>query len=99
MLVNLVVVLISDDGCFVFSNGLYEIILFFIEEANLDESVTLSLQSESVCKDRVLEITDGLLNLVCLREDHSKFVKHFTLLVKVWRHFENCNQSTNGMVV
>ena len=99
MLEDLEVVFISNDSCFVLPNGLHEIILFFIKKTNFNKCVTLSLKCESISQDRVLEIADSLLDLIGLCEDHSKLVEYLTLLVEVWRHFENGNESTDGMII
>lgn len=83
VLIDLKVALITCDSGFVFSHGLIEILLFFIEETNFDQSVSFSLKSKSIGKDRILEIADGLLDLVGLSKDHSELVKDLTLLVEV----------------
>lgn len=99
MLIDLVVVLVAKNRSLVLPDSLNEVILLLIEQTDLDERVALSLKSERVCQDGVLEVAYGLLDLVRLGENHSKFVKHFTLLIEVWRHFEHSNQSTDRMVV
>jgi len=71
VLVNFEVALVSIDCSLVLSHGLIEVTLFFVQEADLDKSVGLSLQGKSIGQDGVLEITDGLLNLVSLGEDHT----------------------------
>ena len=46
-----------------------------------------------------MEVADGLLNLVCLSEDHSELVQDFALLVEVRGHFEDSDKSTDGVVI
>jgi len=71
MLINLEVAFIVVDSCFILFHSLVKVTLLFIKETNLDQCVGLSLQSESVCQDRVLEIADSLLNLVSFSKDHA----------------------------
>ena len=99
VLVDFEVALVTSDSSFIFSHCLIEILLFFVEKTNLDQSVCLSLNGESIGKDRILEIADGLMNLVGLGENHSELVEDLTLLVEVWRHLKDSNQSTDGVVI
>ena len=99
MLVDFVVVLVANNCCLVLSDGLDEIILLLVEKANLDEGIALSLQRESVGQNRVLEVANGLLDLVGLGEDHSELVEDLTLLVEVRGHLEDGNQRTDGVIV
>lgn len=99
MLVDFVVVLVANDCCLVLPDGLHEVVLLLVEKADLDESIALSLQRESVGQNGVLEVADGLLDLVGLGEDHSELVEDLTLLVEVRRHLEDGNQRTDGVVV
>jgi len=99
MLIYLVVVLVTNDGSFVLSDGLHKVVLFLVEEADLDESIALSLESEGVRQNRVLEVADCLLDLVGLCEDHAELVEDLTLLVEVGRHLQHCDQRTDGMIV
>lgn len=39
------------------------------------------------------------MNLVSLRKNHSELIKHFTLLIEVRRHFQDSNESADGVVV
>ena len=99
MLVDLVVVLVTNDCGLVLSVGLDEVILLLVKKSDLDEGIALSLQSESVGQDRVLEVANGLLDLVSLGEDHSELVEDLTLLVEVRRHLQDSNQRTDGVIV
>lgn len=51
VLVDLIIALVSDDGCLIFSDGLDVVLLFLIEHSNLYKSICLSLQSEGTGKD------------------------------------------------
>ena len=51
MLVDLVVALVSNDGCLVLSDGLDIVLLLLVEHSNLNESISLSLQSEGTGED------------------------------------------------
>ena len=86
MLVDLVVALVSNDGCLILSHGLNIVLLLLIKHTDFDKSISFSLKCEGTGEDRILEIADGLLNLVCFSKYHTQFVKDFTLLVEVWRH-------------
>ena len=92
MLINLVVVLINDKCCVVFLDGLVIIFLLFIQETDFYESVSLSLKGKGVGKDGVLEVADGLLNLIGLSKDNTELIQHLTSLVKVGGHLEDGNQ-------
>ena len=83
MLIDLKVALITVDSSFILLHGLVEVTLFFVEKTNLDECVCLSLKGEGVGEDGVLEVADGLLDLVGLGEDHTELVEDFTLLVEI----------------
>ena len=56
MLVDLEVVLITDDGSFILSESLIEVLLLLIQQPNLDECVRVSLKSEGIRQDGVLEV-------------------------------------------
>ena len=99
MEVDLVVGLIGDGGSFVFPHSLCVILEDLIEHTHFHKGVRLSFQSERVGQDRVLEVGDGLLNLIGLSEDHAELVEHLTLLIKVRRHLEDSNQSTDGVII
>ena len=99
MEVDLVVRLIGDGGSLVFSHCLCVILENLIEHAHFHKGVRLSFQSERVGQDRVLEVGDGLLNLIGLSEDHAELVENLTLLVEVRRHFEDSNQSTDRVII
>ena len=99
VLIDFEVALVAGDCSFIFSHCLIEILLFFVKKTNFDKSVCLSLESKSVGKDRILEIADGLMDLISLGENHSKLVEDLTLLVEVWRHLKDSDQSTDGVVI
>lgn len=99
MKVNFIVGFICDSGSFILSHSLSEIFEVLVEHTHLDKCISLPFQSKCVRQDWVLEVTDSLLNLIGLGKYHSKLVKNLTLLVKVWWHLQNSDQSTNGMVI
>lgn len=99
MLIDLIILFVSDDSSFILPDGLWEVTLLLVQQTYLDQSVTLSLERKSVGQDGVLEVTDGLLELVGLREDHAELVEHFTLLVEVGGHLQDCDESADCMVV
>lgn len=74
MLVDLEAVLVGDQGCLVLTDSLHELFLLLKEQTDFNECVSFSLLGESIGQDRVLEVADGMLDLVGLCEDHSKFV-------------------------
>lgn len=51
MKINLIVRLVSYGCSFVFSHSLVEVLLLFVKHTDLDESISLSLQGESVGQD------------------------------------------------
>jgi len=71
VLVDLEVALVACDSGFIFSHCLIEILLFFIEKTDFDQSISFSLKSKSVGKNRVLEIANGLLDLIGFGKNHS----------------------------
>lgn len=71
MLIDFEVTLVTCDSSLIFSHGLIEILLFFIEKTNFDQSISFSFKRKSVGKDRVLEIADSLLDLIGLSKNHS----------------------------
>ena len=74
MLVDLEAVLVGDQSSLILTDGLHELFLLLEEQADLDEGVGLSLLGESVGQNGVLEVADGVLDLVGLGEDHSELV-------------------------
>lgn len=40
-----------------------------------------------------------MFDLVSFSKDNTEFVKNFRLLVEVWRHLQDCDQSTNSMII
>lgn len=69
------VFVIIGQGCFVGALSLSEVTLFFIQQANLEQRVNLALVGEAVRQDRILEVIDRLIDLVCFCKDDSKFVE------------------------
>ena len=86
VLIDLVVVLINDQSGFILLDCLVEVLLLFIQQTDLDESISLSLQGERIRQDGVLEVADCLRDLVCLCKDDAEFVENLTSLVEVGRH-------------
>ena len=74
MLVDLEAVLVGDQSCLILTDSLHDLFLLLKEKADFNEGVGFSLLGESVGQDGVLEVADGVLDLVGLCEDHSKFV-------------------------
>ena len=74
MLVDLEAILVRNQSCLILTDSLHELFLLFKEQADFNEGVSFSLLGESVGQNRVLEVADGVLDLVGLCEDHSKFV-------------------------
>jgi len=99
VLVCLVVCLVANESCFVFSHGLSMVLLLLVQQANFNQSVSLAFQGEGLCQDRILEVSYGLFNLVRLCKDHAQLVKDLCLLVKVRGHFKNCNQSADCVII
>lgn len=99
MLVHSHILVIQRQRCFERPLGLLEILLFFVKQTNLDECVDFLLDAEQACENTVLEELACLVNLVSLGEDGAKFVEHLGLLVKVGRHLQHANQSTDGVVI
>jgi hypothetical protein len=86
VLVDLEVVFIANDSSFVLVHSLVVVLHFLVQQTNLDQSVSLPLQRESVGQNGVLEVANSLLDLVGFRKDHAKFVEDLALLVEVGRH-------------
>lgn len=57
-----------------------------MKESNLEERVNLTFQREGASHDRVLEVGDGVADLVGLCEDSSKLEQDLGLLIEVRRH-------------
>lgn len=74
MLVDLEAVLVRDQSCLVLTDSLHELLLLLKEQADFNEGVSFSLLGESIGQNGVLEVADGVLDLVGLCEDHSKLV-------------------------
>ena len=71
MLINLEIRFVTDGCGFVLFHCLAVVLLLFVEQTNLEKGVRLPFLGEGVSQDRVLEIADGLLDLVSLCKDHS----------------------------
>lgn len=71
----------------------------FVQDAYLEESVNFSLHSESVSENWILEIANGLINLVCLGKYYTKFVEDLTLLVEIRWHLKDSDKSWDSMVI
>lgn len=99
MLVDLEVALVSDESRLVLAESLVVVSLPLIKKTNLDESVCLPLECKGVGQNRVLEVADCLLDLVCLCEDHTQLIQDLTLLIEVGAHLQHGDQGTDGMVV
>lgn len=99
MLIDFEIALVTCYRGFIFSHSLIEILLFFIEKTNFDQSVGFSFKSKSIGKDRILEIADSLMDLVSLSKNHSELIEDLTLLIEVRRHLKDGNQSTDSVVV
>jgi hypothetical protein len=74
MLVDLEAVLVRDQSCLVLTDSLHELLLLLKKQADFNEGVSFSLLGESIGQNGVLEVADGVLDLVGLCEDHSKLV-------------------------
>jgi len=99
MLVDPVLLLVVGESSFVRPLRLHEVPLLFVEKSNLEKGVHLALQRERGGQDGVLEVADGVVNLVRLRKDGSNLEQHFTLLVEVRRHFQHRDQRADRVVV
>lgn len=75
VLEDLVVFVIVGQGCLVGALSLSEVTFFFIQQADLEQRVDLAFVGEAVRQDRILEVIDRLINLVCLCKDDSKLIK------------------------
>jgi hypothetical protein len=71
VLVYLVVPLVVVQTSLVGPLGLVEVLVLFVEQTDLEQGVHLPLHCEGVREDGVLEVTDGLLDLVGLGEYHA----------------------------
>ena len=99
MLVDLEVALVTYDGSLILSQGLVIVLLGLVEESDFDQGIGFPLESEGVGEDGVLEVADGLLDLVGLGKYHTKLVEHLTLLVEVGGHLQYSDQGADGVVV
>jgi hypothetical protein len=75
------------ESCFVRSLGLCEVSELLEKHTDLQKSIDLSAHSEVAREDRVLEVPNGLVELVGLSKNNAELVKYFRLLIKVRRHF------------
>ena len=83
VLIDLEVSFIMVESGFIRPLSLLIVSHIFVQDAYLKQSVYFSLYSESVSEDRILEIANGLINLVCLGKYYTKFVEDLTLLVEI----------------
>ena len=77
MLVGFVIVLLVAERGLVATLSLAKLVLLLVEYSDFEQRVDLTLDREDVGQDRVLEVGDGLLDLVCFSVDHSELVEHF----------------------
>jgi hypothetical protein len=99
VLEDLEVVLVTNKCYLVLSDSLVVVILSLVQQTDFDQGVGLSPGGEGVGQDGVLEVADGLLDLVGLREDHGQLVENLTLLVEVRGHLQDSDEGTDGVVV
>jgi hypothetical protein len=74
MQVDLEITIIMTQGSLIGLLSLDIIFGFFIQKTYLEQSIDFPLDSECVCKYRVLEVTYSLVNLVCLGKYYAEFV-------------------------
>ena len=86
VLEELMVVLVVDHGDVVLLHGLVVVLQLFAKDADLDVSVGHATLREALREKRVLEVKDGLGDLISFGENHSQLEEHFALLVEVGRH-------------
>ena len=83
MLVHAVVVLVQGEGRFVAPLRRCVVSLHLVEKADLEQGVDLPFDCERARNDRVLEVVDGLVDLVGLGKDGSQLKQNLRLLVEV----------------